>query len=130
MKFVIIQRTCTILFVLFLVFIFIFPSYYIKTTCIDVSAHIDAALEAAQNGDLTTAHEQTVVLGSILDKRVQKIKWFVNHSIVNEVILEANLANESALENDQNAVIAALIALQNSLDVLSEIELFDGNNIL
>lgn len=130
MKFIIIQRICTVLFILILLALFIFPSTYIQSIYEQASTYTSSAIGAAQNDDMPLAGQYAADIVELLNTSSNKIKRFVNHSVVNEAMSEAITAQKMCLLDDKNAAVAALIALQGALDSLYEIEHFKGNTLL
>lgn len=130
MKFIIIQRICTVLFILILLALFIFPSTYIQSIYEQASTYTSSAIGAAQNDDMPLAGQYAADIVELLNTSSNKIKRFVNHSVVNEAMSEAIIAQKMCLLDDKNAAVAALIALQGALDSLYEIEHFKGNTLL
>ncbi len=130
MKFVIIQRIFTLLFILLLIALFIFPSQLIHSVYLSAAEDIHSAISAAESDNMQKAAMYSKRVLDLLEDKAVRIKWFVNHSIVNEVILEAELTYKLCLLDDKNAAVAALIALQTAMEALHEVEHFNGNTLL
>ncbi|MDO4565384.1 MAG: DUF4363 family protein [Clostridia bacterium] len=130
MKFVFVQRFFTLVFIAALIVLFILPSSLIHSTYEQVILDIDRAQSSLEQEDYDAALTSIGAIYELLNSRARRIKWFVNHGVVNEALLEAELAYKMCVQQDKEASLAALIALKSALNALDDIEHFDVNTFL
>ncbi|MDO4543013.1 MAG: DUF4363 family protein [Clostridia bacterium] len=130
MKFIVVQRIFTVVFIIILILLFTLPCSLIHSTYNDVVTDIDGALSALDEDNFELAAHHAGKINELLSERSPKIKWFVNHGVVNEAVLEAVLAEKMCILEDREAAVAAFIALKSALNALDDIEYFDFNTFL
>ena len=80
-----VRRVFTVLSVLFLLFLFIFPSLYLKDRCAELDELCGQVLFAARSGDAVSAQRTYVVLRTRYEQMRRKAELFLNHGVIRAV---------------------------------------------
>ena len=82
--FVKVRRVFTLLSVLFLLFLFILPSLYLKDRCAELDELCGQVLFAARSGDAVSAQRTYVVLRTRYEQMRRKAELFLNHGVMDD----------------------------------------------
>lgn len=123
--FVKVRRVFTVLSVLFLLFLFIFPSLYLKDRCAELDELCGQVLYAARSGDAVEAQRTYVALRNRYEQMRRKAELFLNHGVVDEATMPLYEMDVYLKTGDVLALEAAAVRFRLALDCMLAIETGD-----
>lgn len=128
--FVFVQRCATILIIIALILLFIFPQRFVNQSCRDMICLIDYALDYLQAGDIHSASVVCSQLVALYRLDAPRLKRFINHSAINAIGLCLEPALRLAELEDRIACSEKLSEAKQAIMHISEIERFEWNTLL
>ena len=122
-----VKRTATVVILILLLLLFTVPSMHLSRYTKDALAHIDAAKQASDAGDLTAVREHVAILQQQTDIEEPILKLFLHHDAVDDLAMAVALVDPEA---ETDMLTERLAAARGAVEHVESIEVFDWATLL